>query len=80
MEFVHESIIKRSKIFEAVRAGFFEPLKKEHLAPWVQLFKELTELGHAVTPRWNAEDIMNEPLYKLLFDILTVQIAIWEFP
>jgi hypothetical protein len=43
------------------------------------LFKKLAELGHAITPSRNTQDIMHESLDELLLDILTRKIAFWEF-
>lgn len=46
MELVHETVVQGCEVFEAIRTCLFEAFKKEHLSPWVQLFKELAELGH----------------------------------
>jgi len=78
MEFVHEAIIERRKILEAIWAGFFQSLEKEDLASRIQLLKELAELGHTITPGRNTQNVMNKPLDKLLLDIFARKIAFWE--
>lgn len=79
MKLVHESIVQRREIFETIWARLFEAFKKEDLSSRVQLFKELAELGHGVTSRWDTQNIMNEPFDKLLLHILAIKVAVGEF-
>ena len=46
MEFVHESVIQRSKVLETLRAGLLQPLEEVDLGARIELFQELGELGH----------------------------------
>lgn len=41
MELVHETIIEGGKIFEAIRAGFFQALEEKHLSARIKLFKQM---------------------------------------
>jgi hypothetical protein len=79
MKLVHEAIIKRGKIFETFRAGFFEPFKEKNLCSGVYLFQKLSQLSHGITTRWNTEDIVYEALHELLSDILAGKVAFGEF-
>jgi len=78
MEFVHEPVIERGKIFQAIWACFLQTLEKEDLCPGIELLKELAELSHGVAPCRDAQNIMHEALDKLLSDVFTIEIAIWE--
>ena len=79
MKLVHEAVIERGEIFEALGASFFEAFEKEDLCARVDLFKELAQLSHAVATGWDTEDIVYEALDELLSQILAGEIAIWEF-
>ncbi len=79
MELVHETIVERRKILQAIRAGFLEPFEEKNLCAWIELLQKLAQLSHGITARWNAENIMDKALDELLSDIFTIQIAIWEF-
>jgi len=79
MKLVHESVIERGEIFEALRAGFFEAFEKEDLHTRVDLFQELAQLSHGIAPSWDAEDIVDETLDELLSHILAGKISIWKF-
>lgn len=70
MELVHESIIQRCKILEAVRTIFLEAFEEEDLGAWIQLFKQAAELCHRITAGGNAQHIMHQPFDELLSDIL----------
>ena len=70
MELVHESIVERRKIFEAVGAGVFEELEKKYLGARVQLFQQFTELGHRIAPGRYTQHIVDQPFDELLCDIL----------
>jgi hypothetical protein len=78
MKLVHESVIERGEIFEALRTGFFEALEKEDLHTRVDLFQELAQLSHGIAAGRDAEDIMHEALDELLSHILAGKITIWE--
>jgi hypothetical protein len=79
MKLVHESVIERGKIFEALRASFFEAFKEEDLYARVDLFQELPQLSHGVTASWDTEDIVYKALDELLSEILTGKVALREF-
>jgi hypothetical protein len=79
MKLVHEAVIERSEIFEALGASFFEPFEKEDLCARIDLFQELTQLSHSVTAGWDTENIMHESLNKLLSQILAGEVAVREF-
>jgi hypothetical protein len=79
MKLVHEAVIERGKIFEALGAGFFETFEEEDLCARVYLFQELAQLSHGVTAGWNTEDIVHEALDELLSEILAGEVALWEF-
>ncbi len=79
MKLVHETVIERSKIFQALRAGFFQTLEEKHLRTWVQLFQKMTQLSHRVIAGRNTQDIVYEALDKLLGDVLASEVAIREF-
>ena len=80
MEFVHKTIVERRKIFQAVRAGFFQSLEEKHLGARVKLFKQMTQLRHSVTTCRDAEDIVNEPLNELLPQIFSGYVFLRNFP
>src|SRR5574340_97272 len=73
MKLVHESIVERCKILEAVRTIFFEAFEEEDLGARIQLFQQATELCHRITAGGNAQHIMHQPLAELLPDILAGQ-------
>ena len=79
MKFVHESVIERGKIFEALGTGLFEAFEKENLRPRVDLFQELAQLSHGIAAGRDTEDIVHEALDKLLSQVFAGQIAIREF-
>jgi hypothetical protein len=79
MKLVHEPVIERGKIFEALGAGFLETFKEENLCTRIYLFQELTQLSHGVTASWDAEDIVHEALDELLSEILAREVAVREF-
>ncbi len=79
MKLVHESVIERGEIFEALRAGFFEAFEKEDLDTRVDLFQELAQLRHGIAAGRDAEDIMHEALDELLSHIFASKITIWKF-
>ena len=79
MKLVHEAVIERGEIFEALGASFFEAFEKEDLYARVDLFKELAQLSHGVAAGWDTEDIVHETFDKLLSQILTGEVAIREF-
>lgn len=80
MEFVHKAIVERRKIFQAVRAGFFQALEEKHLGARVKLFKQMTQLRHRVTTGRDAEDIVNESFNELLAKILGGNVLLRNFP
>jgi hypothetical protein len=79
MELVHETIVERREIFQAVRARFLQTFEEEDLSAWIELLQELAQLSHRITAGGNAENIMHQALDELLSDIFTIQIAIREF-
>ena len=79
MKLVHEAVIERGEIFEALGAGFFETFEEEDLCARVYLFQEMAQLGHAVTTGWNTEDIVHEALDELLSHIIAREVARREF-
>ncbi|HEV8328109.1 MAG TPA: hypothetical protein VGQ08_11535 [Nitrospiraceae bacterium] len=79
MKLVHEAVIERGKIFEALGASFFETFEEEDLCARIYLFQELTQLSHSVTAGWDAEDIVYEALDELLSEILAGEVAVREF-
>ena len=79
MKFVHEAIIERGKIFEAVGTGFLETLEEENLCARVYLLQEHTQLSHGVTAGLDAEDIVHQAFYELLREILAGEITLREF-
>lgn len=80
VKLVHEAVIERGKILQALRAGLFEPLEEENLCARVQLFQQMAQLRHRVTAGGNTEDIVNKALDKLLREILAGEVALREFP
>ena len=79
MKLIHEAVIERGEIFEALGASFFETFEKEDLCARIYLFQELTQLSHSVTAGWDAEDIVHEALDELLSQIVAGEVAIREF-
>jgi hypothetical protein len=79
MKLVHEAIIERGEIFEAIGTRFFETFEKEDLCARVDLFQELAQLSHGIAAGWDAEDIVHETFDKLLSQILAGEVAIREF-
>ena len=79
MKLVHEAVIERGEIFEALRASFFETFEEEHLCARVYLFQELAQLSHGVTAGWDIEDIVHEAFDELLSEILAGEVALREF-
>lgn len=80
VKLVHEAVIERGKIFQALRAGLFEALEEEDLCARVQLFQQMAQLSHRVAAGRNTEDIVHEALDKLLSEILAGEVALREFP
>ena len=78
MKLVHEPVVQRGKIFEAVRAVLFESLEEKYLGARIQLLKEAAELGHAVTAGRNAEYVVDQTFDKLLFHILADKQSVWN--
>ena len=79
MKFVHEAVIERGEIFEALGAGFFETFEEKDLCARVNLFQEMTQLSHGVTAGWDAEDIVYEALDELLSEILACEVSLRQF-
>ena len=79
MKLVHEAVIERGEIFEALGAGFFKTFEEEDLCAWVDLFQKLAQLSHGVTAGRYTKDIVHEALDKLLRQIFAGEVAIWEF-
>ena len=79
MKLVHEAVIERGKIFEALGAGFFETFEEEDLCARVYLFQEMAQLSHGVTAGWDTKDIVHEALDELLGEILAGEVALREF-
>lgn len=79
MKLVHESVIERGEIFEALGTCFFETFEEKDLCARVDLFQELTQLSHGITAGWDTEDIVHEALDKLLSQVLAGEVAIWKF-
>ena len=79
MKFVHESVIERGEIFEAIGTRFFETFEKEDLCARVDLFQKLAQLSHGIATGWDTENIVHEAFDKLLSQILAGEVAIREF-
>ena len=79
MKLVHESVVERGEIFEALRAGFFETFEKEDLYARIDLFQELAQLSHGIASGWDAEDIVHKTLDELLGEILAGEVSVREF-
>ena len=79
MKLVHEAVIERGKIFEALGASFFETFEEEYLCARVYLLQELAQLSHGVTAGWDTEDIVHETFDELLSEILAGEITLREF-
>lgn len=78
MKLVHETVIERSKIFQAFGAGFFQALEEEYLRAGLQLLKETAQLSHGITAGRDAENVMHEALDELLSQVLAGEVALWE--
>lgn len=79
MEFVHETVVKRSEVFQAVGAGFFQAFEKKYLRARIQLFKQMAELGHAVAAGRNAENVVNQTFDELLRNIFGAEVSVRQF-
>jgi hypothetical protein len=79
MKLVHEAVIERGEIFEAIGTGFFETFEEEDLCARVYLFQEMAQLSHGVTAGWDTKNIVYKALDELLSEILAGEIALWEF-
>lgn len=79
MKLVHEAVIKRGEIFEALGAGFFKTFEEKDLCPRIYLFQEMAQLRHGVTAGWDTKNIMYKTFDELLSEILAGKIALWEF-
>ena len=80
MKLVHEAVIERGEIFEAIGAGFFETFEEEDLCARVYLFQEMAQLSHGVAASRDTKDVMHEALDELLSEILAGEVAVREFP
>ena len=80
MKLVHEAVIERGEIFEALGTGFFETLEEEDLRARVYLLQEMAQLSHGVTAGRDTKNIVYKALDELLSEILTGKIAFREFP
>jgi hypothetical protein len=76
MKLVHETIVEWGKVFEALRAGFFETFEEKHLGARVELLQEMTQLGHSIAACRHAEHIMHETLHKLLCHVLADKVIV----
>ncbi len=76
MKLVHETIIKRGKVFEALRAGFFETFEEKYLGARVELLQEMAQLGHGIAACRHTEHIMHEALHELLCHVLAGKIIV----
>ena len=79
MEFVHEAVVERGEILEAVGTGFFQAFEKKHLGAGIELLEEMAELSHRIAAGWNAENVMHQSFHELLGKILTAQVSLREF-
>src|SRR5262245_43975408 len=79
VELIHETIIKGSKVLQAIRTRFFETLEEKYLHPGIQLLQDMAELGHGITAGRHTQDVMDETLNELLRHILTGQIPFRQF-
>ncbi len=79
MKLVHEAVIERGEIFEAIGACFFETFEEEDLCARVDLFQELAQLSHGIAAVWDTEDIVHEAFDKLLRQVLAAEVAVREF-
>jgi len=79
MEFVHESVVERGEVFQALRACFFQALEEEDLGAWVDLLQKVAELSHCIAACWDAQHIVNKTLDELLGHIFAAQVPIGEF-
>src|SRR5215510_12641475 len=79
VELIHETIIERCKVLQAIRTRLFETLEEKHLHARVELLQDMAKLSHGVTACRHAQDVMDETLNELLRHILTAQIALRQF-
>ena len=79
MKLVHEAVIERGEILEALWASFFETFEEEYLCARIYLFQKMAQLSHSVTAGWDTEDIMYEALDELLSEVLAGEVALREF-
>ena len=79
MKLVHEAVIERGEILEALGASFFETFEEEYLCARIYLFQKMAQLSHSVTAGWDTEDIMYEALDELLSEVLAGEVALREF-
>jgi len=79
MKLVHEAVIEGREILQRVRTSFLQTFEEEDLRARIELLQELAQLSHRVTAGWNAENIVYEAFDKLLRDVFTIQVAVWEF-
>ncbi len=79
MEFIHETVIERSEILEAVGTRFFEAFEKKHLGTGIELLEEMAELSHRIAAGGNAENVMHQSFHELLGKILTAQVSLRQF-
>ena len=79
MKLVHEAVIERGEILEALGASFFETFEEEYLCARIYLFQKMAQLSHSVTAGWDTEDIMYEALDELLSGVLAGEVALREF-
>lgn len=80
MKFVHEAVIERCKIFQAVRTGLLEFLKKENLGARVELLQQLAQFTHCIAARRDAENVVNKTFHELLGDIFGSEIPVRKLP
>lgn len=78
VKLVHEPVVQRGKIFEAVRTVLFESLEEKYLGARIQLLEEAAQLGHAVTAGRNAEYVVDQTFDELLLHILADKQSVWN--
>lgn len=76
MKFVHESVIERGEIFQAIWAGFLEFFKKEDLGTRVELLQQLAQFTHCIAAGRDAENVVNQTFHELLSDIFAGKVAV----
>lgn len=77
MEFVHESVVKGSKIFQAFGTGLLEAFEEENLGARIDLFEEMAELCHGVAAGRDAKHIVHETFDELLGHVFGAEIPVW---